>query len=366
MKPVRIILMLSSLLLLGCGGEGGGTSETTETVTVSPTSISVTAEGGSVSVSISASSAWTAYAADSDADWISVDPAYSSSPKGTLTVKVDANDTYAAKTGSITVKCGTTRVSVPVYQSAQTVDTSIECPLSGYSLVWNDEFDYEGVPSTKKWKYQTGGSGWGNNELQTYVAQSTSEGTDVAYVSDGVLTIKLLKENGTVYSCRMNSKDAWTYGYMEASIKLPSGKGTWPAFWMMPYNYTTWPGDGEIDIMEEVGYNPNVVHNTIHCNKYNNGGTSVETATRTVSTSQTAFHTYGMEWTSDYITFYVDRKATLTYKNDGSGYNAWPFYNPFYFILNIAWGGNWGGLQGVDESCLPTEMQVDYVRVFQK
>jgi len=87
MKPVRIILMLSSLLLLGCGGEGGGTSETTETVTVSPTSISVTAEGGSVSVSISASSAWTAYAADSDADWISVDPAYSSSPKGTLTVK---------------------------------------------------------------------------------------------------------------------------------------------------------------------------------------------------------------------------------------------------------------------------------------
>lgn len=135
---------------------------------------------------------------------------------------------------------------------------------------------------------------------------------------------------------------------------------------MMPVNFTSWPGDGEIDIMESVGYDPNVVVSTIHCNKYNNGGTAIESARTSVATAYSEFHKYALEWTADKMVFYVDGKQLLTYNNDGTGKDAWPFDSPFYVILNLAWGGSWGGLQGVDESCLPATMEVDYVRVFQK
>ena len=135
---------------------------------------------------------------------------------------------------------------------------------------------------------------------------------------------------------------------------------------MMPVNFKSWPGDGEIDIMEEVGYDANVVVSTIHCNKYNNGGTAIESARKSVPTAQSNFHKYAVEWTNDYMTFYVDGEKILTYNNDGSGKDAWPFDAAFYPILNLAWGGAWGGQQGLDESCLPATMEVDYVRVFQK
>ena len=157
---------------------------------------------------------------------------------------------------------------------------------------------------------------------------------------------------------------------MEARIKLPSGKGTWPAFWMMPVNNdfgkNPWPGCGEIDIMEEVGADPNVVSSTIHCNKYNNGGTSIEHGEKYVATAESEFHVYACEWTPSYMRFFVDGDAILTYHNDGTGINAWPFDKPYYIILNLAWGGAWGGYKGVDESALPVTMEVDYVRVFQK
>ena len=240
----------------------------------------------------------------------------------------------------------------------------------GYELVWHDEFnDPESpdgrpvLPDAKSWWYEEGKHGWGNNELQNYV-----KGKDVAEVSDGTLKIHLHKDGSDIRSARIYAKrsQGWKYGYIEASIRLPEGKGTWPAFWMMPVNFKTWPGDGEIDIMESVGYDPGVVVSTIHCNKYNNGGTPTESARTSVSDAYTAFHRYAVEWTSDRMVFYVDGKRLLTYNNDGTGKDAWPFDSPFYVILNLAWGGTWGGLQGVDESCLPATMEVDYVRVFQK
>jgi beta-glucanase (GH16 family) len=139
---------------------------------------------------------------------------------------------------------------------------------------------------------------------------------------------------------------------------------------MMPANnnYSTnpWPGCGELDIMEEVGYNPNVIYSTIHCNKYNNGGTAIESGNKKIDTAESDFHVYAMKWTSSEIIFYVDGQTILTYRNDGSGANAWPFNTPFYVILNLAFGGNWGGAQGVDYSALPLTMEVDYVRVFQQ
>ena len=238
--------------------------------------------------------------------------------------------------------------------------TDIEAP-EGYSLVWNDEF--EGSELGSDWTFEVAGPGFVNNELQSYV-----KGSDVAEVSNGTLKINLFKDGSDIKSARIYAKrnQGWQYGYFEASIKLPEGKGTWPAFWMMPVNFTTWPGDGEIDIMESVGYDPNVVVSTIHCNKYNNGGTAIESARRTISNAYTEFHKYALEWTPERMVFFVDGIKLLTYNNDGTGKDAWPFNAPFYMILNLAWGGDWGGVQGVDESCLPATMEVDYVRVFQK
>ena len=139
---------------------------------------------------------------------------------------------------------------------------------------------------------------------------------------------------------------------------------------MMPSNNdfgaNPWPHCGEIDIMEEVGCVPNEVSCTIHCTKYNNGGTSIEHWKKNIGNAESTFHTYGVEWTKDYITFYLDGAPPLTYTNDGSGKNQWPFDVPFYPILNLAWGGAWGGMYGVDESALPCTMEIDYLRIFQK
>ena len=353
-------------MVCACGGKetGGGGVPAAGTVTVSEESISCTSAETTTYISVNASDSWESYSND---DWISVDPSYSKSSSGTVTVVISENSKSASRSGSVVVKCGSTRKSIPVTQAGIITDADIEAP-EGYTLVWHDEFESGTVPNKSNWYYETGNgsSGWGNNELQYYVSPSTPEGFDCASIANGVLTITCMKEGGTVYSIRMNTTESWTYGYFEARMKLPSGKGTWPAFWMMPKNFSTWPGDGEIDIMEEVGYDPNNVHSTIHCNKYNNSGTSIESARKKVSTAQTEFHTYALEWTADYMKFFVDGAAILTYKNDGTGYDAWPFYTPFYLKLNLAWGGDWGGAQGVDESCLPATFEIDYVRVFQK
>ena len=250
---------------------------------------------------------------------------------------------------------------------AEWVEPEIPTP-AGYRLVWQDEFNEAGetMPSTSKWWYETGDGGWGNNELQDYV--SGKYGSErLALVSNGTLKITAKKIDGKVRSIRMNTNEGWTYGYFEARLKLPAGKGTWPAFWMMPKNFKTWPGDGEIDIMEEVGYNPNRVSSSIHCNAYNHGIGTQKTNEILIATAQTEFHTYAVEWTEDYLKFYFDGQLHFTFTNDKKGdYNTWPFFNPFYLKLNLAWGGNWGGAQGIDESCLPAVYEVDYVRVFKK
>ena len=323
---------------------------------VSKKEINSNSRGESFNIDVTSSEEWQATASDS---WIST------SVNGSqLTVTTAANDSKASRTGKVTVAAGAESVDISVYQESAE-DREMVIP-DGYALVWNDEFNNGTSPATgaNGWWYETGNGGWGNNEIQNYV-----DGTSypsVCFIEDGILNIKLQKVGSEVRSIRMNTSQAWQYGYFEARLKLPAGKGTWPAFWMMPKNFTTWPGDGEIDIMEEVGYDPNRILSTIHCNKYNNGGTSIESGSRMVPTSQTEFHVYACEWTSTYIRFFVDGNQILKYQNDGTGYNAWPFDAPFYLKLNLAWGGDWGGAHGIDETCLPTTYQIDYVRVFQK
>lgn len=240
---------------------------------------------------------------------------------------------------------------------------------SGYKLVWADEFSGKGPElDTANWTHEVKPAGWVNRELQTYVAGAAPDGRRTTRVEDGKLKITALKQGGKVYSGRVYArvKQGWLYGYFEARIKLPRGRGTWPAFWMMPVvRDGRWPHCGEIDIMEEVGYDPGNVSATIHCTRYNNGATAVEHGVKHVATAESDFHVYGCLWTADGLSFYVDGSLILSYPNDHRGdKDTWPFCVPFYPILNLAWGGSWGGSRGVDEAALPATMEVDYLRVY--
>ena len=250
-------------------------------------------------------------------------------------------------------------------------DSSLDlnsCPLPDYRLVWNDEFSSRTISSTR-WTYQTADAGWVNHELQTYVNGKSPKGTKVAESSDGTLKIHTFKEGEKIYSARLYGRKSvgFKYGYIEARIKLPKGKGTWPAWWMMPVSGGGWPGCGEIDIMEEVGADANDVSSSIHCAAYNHPANTQKTHHLYCVGAEEGFHVYALEWTEDYIRTYVDGKEQLYFENDHEGNNdTWPFNKAFYPILNVAWGGDWGGYKGVDESALPLTMEVDYVRVWQK
>ncbi|MBX2966570.1 MAG: family 16 glycosylhydrolase [Cyclobacteriaceae bacterium] len=349
------------ILMLGYAGCDGNEPVTKESITSSVTEISTGYEQHISTINVTASREWMAYSNES---WITCNPSSFITTTGTVTVTISANASQQPREGSVILKAGSERVTIPVTQE-RGPESEITGP-EGYTLVWNDEFDEGNQPNTAEWWYETGGHGWGNNELQNYVTGSQG-GEQLAKIENGILTITAKKIGGTVYSIRMNTTKSWTYGYFEARLKVPVGKGTWPAFWMMPQNFNAWPDDGEIDIMEHVGYNPNVIHSSIHCKAYYHSIGTQKTGTRSVPTAQTEFHVYAVEWTPDFIKGYVDGVNYFTFLNDKTNnYNTWPFFNPFYLKLNLAWGGDWGGAQGIDESFLPANYQIDYVRVFQK
>jgi len=234
-------------------------------------------------------------------------------------------------------------------------------------LVWFDEFDYTGLPASDKWGYDVGGSGWGNNELQYY----TENRTENARVENGNLIIEAHKENygGKSYtSARLltKAKGDWKNGRLEVKAKLPGGKGTWPAIWMLPTDwvYGGWPASGEIDIMEYVGYDPGVVHGTVHTQAFNHSIGTQQGNSINVADAESNFHVYAIEWDQDKIDFFVDDTKYFTFTNQG-GWEKWPFDQRFHLLLNIAVGGDWGGVQGVDDNIFPVKMEVDYVRVYQ-
>lgn len=263
---------------------------------------------------------------------------------------------------------------VPGEPVAPDPPTGPEPPAREWQLVWSDEFDYEGLPDSSKWGYDVGGHGWGNDELQYY----TEARPENARVEDGRLIIEARREPmfGKDYtSARLVTKDRgdWEYGRFEIRAKLPSGKGTWPAIWMLPteWRYGGWPTSGEIDIMEHVGYDPDVVHATVHTAAYNHvQGTQVGKQI-TVPTARSGFNVYTVEWSPAEIRAYVNDEHYFTFPNErhsnpGADHRQWPFDQPFHLILNIAVGGNWGGAQGVDPAIWPQRMEVDYVRVYQQ
>lgn len=237
-----------------------------------------------------------------------------------------------------------------------------------YDLVWSDEFDYQGAPDESKWSYDVGGSGWGNHELQYY-----TEG-DNAYVDNGYLIIEARKEKrgGCEYtSSRLVTKNKgdWLYCKVEVYAKLPSGLGTWPAIWMLPtdYEYGGWPNSGEIDIMEHVGYNQDNVVASVHTKAFHGGNSKGKT--KYVKGVSEDFHLYTMEWLPDKIIMSVDGVPYFTYDptmyKASPTYEQWPFDRRMHLLLNIAFGGDWGGAKGIDDSILPVQMVIDYVRVYQ-
>lgn len=243
-----------------------------------------------------------------------------------------------------------------------------------YKLVWSDEFDYEGKPDSTKWKYDVGADGWGNNELQEYTDDNNN-----AWVKDGKLTIELRKEKNKYgeigyTSARIKTRDLadWRYGKFEISAKLPRGKGTWPAIWMLPTDtteYGAWPTSGEIDIMEHVGYLQNIINHNVHTKAFNGmDGTNKGFAYAYKGVSDD-FHTYTLEWLPDKLIFSIDGEEKFTYDPHEYVENVtseeWPFDKEFHLIINLAYGGNWAGRTGVDDSVLPQQLQVDYVRVYQ-
>jgi len=237
-----------------------------------------------------------------------------------------------------------------------------------YSLVWSDEFDYTGLPDESKWNYDVGGHGWGNNELQFY----TRSRAENARVEDGHLIIEARREEweGRDYtSARLvtKGKGDWQYGKIQVKARIPSGLGTWPAIWMLGSNTPLkWPDDGEIDIMEHVGYDQGRVHGSIHCRKYHHSIGTQKTANVTVPDASEAFHIYEVEWDRDSVRVGMDGNHYFGFVNERSGYEAWPFDNKMYLLLNVAVGGNWGGAKGVDSTIWPRRMEIDYVRVYQK
>ena len=254
--------------------------------------------------------------------------------------------------------------------------TTASAPGQNYQLAWSDEFNGPSgsTPDAGKWAVQTGGNGWGNNELEYYTTRPQN-----VQLSGGNLVITAIKENYTggdgvarqYTSARLHTKGLFSqqYGRFEARIKIPKGQGMWPAFWMLGNSIDTagWPGCGEIDIMENIGKEPGTVHSTLHAPNYPPQGYTAAYSLPNGQNLADDFHVFAVEWEPQQMRFYVDGDLYATHTRAGSPQpNSWPFdAQPFFLLLNLAVGGDWPG--NPDKTTqFPQQMLVDYVRVYEK
>ena len=234
----------------------------------------------------------------------------------------------------------------------------------GWKLAWSDEFDGTTI-NPKNWVFDKGGSGWGNVEMEYY-----TDRTENARVENGMLIIEARQEKyeGLNYtSARLNSRglQEFQYGRIEARMKIPYGQGIWPAFWMLGSN-ASWPLGGEIDIMEYIGKTPDTVYQTVHGPGYSGAKGVGSHFVLTADTLKNDFHVYAIEWQPNDIRWYIDDQQVFQVTPDKipSG-TQWVYDHPFFIILNLAVGGSWPGF--ADETTVfPQQLQVDYVRVYQK
>ena len=237
-------------------------------------------------------------------------------------------------------------------------------------LVWNDEFSGVGLPNPEKWGYEHGFIR--NGEKQFY----TKERTENVRQENGLLIIESRKENWeengkmaeyTSASVTTQGKMSWAHARVEVRAKLPAGRGTWPAIWMLgdSHGKVWWPDCGEIDIMEYVGFQPGTVFANVHMKEFNHAIGTGKGSNIKIDSPETTFHVYAVEWNGDKMEFSVDGNVYFTYENPKTGVDAWPYDLPHYLILNTAIGGAWGGQKGIDDEIFPTRFEIDYVRVYQ-
>ncbi|MDR4968004.1 MAG: family 16 glycosylhydrolase [Acholeplasmataceae bacterium] len=250
-------------------------------------------------------------------------------------------------------------------------DCDVPTLEGGWVCIWADEFEGPDIDEDK-WNFEIDGGGGGNNELQYYRKENAS-------IENGNLIITANRESfgGRQYtSARMTTKYKGTFEYVRivVSAKMPTGRGTWPAIWMMPLmnSYGGWPNSGEIDIVEYVGYDPTRIHSTIHTKRFNHMiGTQIG-FNKVVENLDTEFHEYEMIWSPGNIQSfhngekYAEFNYVAQFTQDAPYHEAFPFDQPFYLILNLAIGGNWGGVQGVDDSIFPATFEIEHVRVYKQ
>lgn len=256
-----------------------------------------------------------------------------------------------------------------------------------WKLVWSDEFDYTGAPDATKWTHNLWPAKKVNDENQTYTDRLKN-----VRVENGNLVIEAHKEdlnNAEYTSGRIHTegKGDLLYGKIDIRAKLPAGKGSWPAIWMLPSNpfkYATmckpgdvwqgadetcdaWPNSGEIDIMEHVGYDLNNVHGTVHNKAYYWKNGEQRKGAINTKNAESEFHVYSVEWTPEMITILFDEVPYFFYVNENTGWEAWPYDHAYNLILNLAIGGWWGRAGGpIDNTMFPIRMEVDYVRMYKK
>lgn len=239
---------------------------------------------------------------------------------------------------------------------------------SNWELVWEDNFDVAGVLNKEIWSYEEGYIR--NNEAQYY----TKEREENARVEDGNLIIEARKDNWnkhkiTAASINTSGKKSILYGRVEVKAKLPTGVGTWPAIWMLgdaSKKGTGWPACGEIDIMENVGFEPDIINANVHTKAYNHVKKTNKGNKITIEKPYNDFHVYAIDWFEDHIDFFVDDQKYFTFQNEKTGNDVWPFDKPHYLILNFAVGGGWGGQKGIDDKIFPQKFYIDYVKVFKQ
>lgn len=237
--------------------------------------------------------------------------------------------------------------------------------LPGWTLVWQDEFDGRTI-DPNNWTFDLGGGGWGNGEAEYYTSRQEN-----ARVEDGMLIIEARQEkfeDSYYTSARLKTQGLQTfqYGRVEARLKVPEGKGLWPAFWMLgaDFNGSNWPDCGEIDIMEYIGKEPDLIMGTLHGPGYS-GALGLSQWNRQTYNIADDFHTYAIEWEMDEIRWYYDGQHYHTVISADVGDQEWVFDHPFFIILNLAVGGTLPGPVGLD-TVFPTQLYVDYVRVYQQ
>lgn len=337
-----VLLLLSAFCLMSCGKSDDGADEAPSNLTLSTV---ISTDGTGTVVFTATAEGAVSY----DFEYGNGEAATVSS--GTVTYKytISGTNTYSVV---VTAKSSSGLKTKKTFD----ITVTVSAPTSG--LVWSDEFNADGTPDPTKWGYDLGAGGWGNSELQYYTNRPEN-----VIVQNGVLKITAKKESysGSAYtSARLLSKGlyAFTYGKVEVRAKIPSGVGTWPAIWMLGNDISTagWPACGEIDIMEHRGSELNKIFGTLHYPGRSGG--NADGSTLVISNASTEFHLYSLDWSASSIKIYVDGNLIHSVSNS----STIPFNHDFFFIINVAMGGTFGG--SVNATFTSATMEVDYIRVY--